>query len=83
MAKKKQGEAREKGEEKRPKRGGTDTFREKGLKGVLVGFTPEEHDLLKKAAVLAGDGSMSAYVRRVMMEDSAKVIERFKGGGTG
>jgi hypothetical protein len=75
-----QGEAGEKPEQERPKRGGSDTFREKGLKGVLVGFTPEEHDLLKKAAVLAGDGAMSAYVRRVMMEHARGVIERFKGG---
>lgn len=80
MARKKKAEQPAAGE-KRPKRGGSDTMREKGLKGVLVGFTPQEHDLLKKAAVLAGDGAMAAYVRRVIMEDARKVIERFKGGG--
>jgi hypothetical protein len=50
------------------------------LKGVLVGFEPGEHDLLKKAAVLAGDGTTSAYVRRVMMEHARKVIEQFRAG---
>jgi hypothetical protein len=68
--------------QKRPKRGGSDTMREKGLKGVLIGFEPDEHDLLKKAAVLAGDGSMSAYVRRVVLADAREVIERFKAGDT-
>jgi hypothetical protein len=78
MARKKQ--ADRPGEQKKPRRGGSDTFREKGLKGVLVGFEPAEHDLLKKAAVLAGDGTMSAYVRRVMMEHAREVIEQFKAG---
>jgi hypothetical protein len=81
MAKKKQAGGDDKAQQKRPKRGGSDTIREKGLKGVLVAFTPEEHDLLKKAAVLAGDGSMSAFVRRVMTEEAARVIERFRQGG--
>jgi hypothetical protein len=57
-------------------------MREKGLEGVLVGFEPAEHDLLKKAAVLAGDGSTSAYVRRVVMEDAREVIEQFEAGDT-
>jgi len=41
-------------DEKKPKRGGSDTIREKGQKAVLVAFDPETHKKLKRAAGIRG-----------------------------
>ncbi len=56
------------------KRGGTDTARAAGLKGVVVYFSPDERERLKEAAKWSGDGSMQVLLRRLGVAEAERVL---------
>jgi len=63
------------------KKGGNDTIKELGLKGVLVPVSQEEHKTIRTAASIAGV-PMNLFIREAAAERARVVVAKFKAGGS-
>ena len=52
----------------RPNRGGSDTAREKGLKGIVIHVSPEDYERGRAAMVAAGERSLKAFATVAFLE---------------
>jgi len=63
------------GQEEAPAKGGSDGLRARGLKGVLVAVSHEEHDMIRKSAAEAGV-PMNQFMRDASVDRARKVRAR-------
>ena len=59
------------------KRGGGDTIRELGLKGVLVPVSEDEHKLIRTAASIQGI-PMNQFIREAGADRAKAVVDKFR-----
>lgn len=62
-------------EKKKPRRGGSDSAREKGLTGVVIHLTPEQRRQVGAAAALAGQ-TVKAFCASAALEASDMVLKK-------